>query len=238
MATKKSRPRKRKPRAASKPRPVEVELVVDRALRRRWQAQLTILGRSRHQGARAFDALWEAVAEIVEHDPPLYLAGGLASKKAFLAEHLGETERTASRNMRIAKYASPTEEERYGTSKIDAVLDWLEAKTGGELRGRLPVDFAKVRLHVERDGEPHRLGLDDLTVDEIEAATRELRRDRVKRPGNASPVVTAVTKHLRGKKLGKVTVRLAGGKLSLSGIPVDAFAAFVAALGKVDLPEP
>jgi hypothetical protein len=213
-----------------------VTLQVDRTLKRRWQAELETLERARRTGASAFDDLWESVAAIVEHDPPLYLAAGIATTKAFLERHVGESERTARRMMRIAKYASPAEENRYGTSKLDAILDYVEAKTGGPLKTRLPIDLGAIRLPVRRRGKPARLGLDDLTVAEITAETRKLLRSSDSPRGKPSPVVRAVTTRLRGKKLGQVTVRIRGDKLYLGAIPLDALDELLRALRGVKLP--
>jgi hypothetical protein len=100
----------------------------------------------------------------------------------------------------------------------------------------LPIDFGKLRISVERDGTGRRLSLDEATVDEIQAATRKLQRgDRRPHP-KASPVVLAVARVLTGKKLSGVSVRLAGGKLSLGAIPPAALAELGRALGRVKLP--
>jgi hypothetical protein len=113
-----------------------VDLKVDANLKRRWLELAGVLADAKRRGMSAFDELWEAVDEIANHDPPLYLAAGCATFKAFLEEHIGEDERTARRNMRVARFASPNEEATYGVSKIDAALSYLEAKTGEELRAR------------------------------------------------------------------------------------------------------
>lgn len=231
-ASSRTKPAQRPPRTA---RPAAVTITVDRALKQRWESAIAAIHAARREGAGAFDALWEAAAEIVEHEPPLYLAGGFATAKAFIQQQLGETERNARRNMRIAKFASPSEEAQYGTSKLDAALTLLEAKAG-ELKGRLPVDFAKLRIPVDRPGGDKTVSFEEATVQEILVAARRLQRgDKTKAP--ASPTVAAVTKALQSKSLKGVSVRVAGGKLSLGGIPLEAIGELSRALGKVKLPK-
>lgn len=220
---------------AARSRSSRVTVKIDRALRRRYEEQLAVVRRTARGAASAFDERWEAVAEILEHDPPLYLAGGYASARAFLQAQLGETLRSALRFVRVARYASPVEEARYGVAKLDAVLGYLEARTG-PLRGRLPVDFRKLRLSVRRDGRARRLAVADATVAEIRAAARALRRQAGAAGARQSPVVRAVTAALPRGPLSEVRVRLAAGRLSFTNLPLDALPAFAAALAQVELP--
>jgi hypothetical protein len=217
-------------------RPTEVKVEIDVALKKRWDELLKTVMEAKREGASAFDQLWEAAAAIVEHDPPLYLAGGVATAKAFFVQHLGENERTARRNMRVAKYASPAEEARFGTSKLDAALAYLEAKSGGALQGRLPVDFDKLRIPAERDGKPKSVLLADATVQEIAAATRKLSRQAHAPHPKASPVVAAVTKLFDTGALRGVSVRLAGGKVSIGSVPVEALTELGRALSRFKSP--
>jgi hypothetical protein len=218
-------------------RPVVVDLEVDRELRKRWQRALEVIKDAKREGASAFDVLWETVAEIIEHDPPLYLAGGVATAKDFLAQHLNETERTARRWMRVAKYASPAEEVRYGVSRLDAVIGYLEAKSGGALKGSLPVAFDKLKIPVDRDGKTVHLPLEEATVEAIHLATRKLNRAEQRPPRSASPALVAVTRELSKGKLRGVSARIAAGKLMLGAIPLDALADLADALRRMKLPE-
>jgi len=220
---------------AARIRSSRVTVQIDPALRRLYRKALAVVRRTARGAASAFDERWEAVAEILEHDPPLYLAGGYASARAFVRAELGETLRTALRCVRVAKYASPAEEARYGVAKLDAVLGYLEARTG-PLRGRLPVDFRKLRLPVRRDGRERRVGVAEASVGEIRAAARALRRRAGAEGSRQSPVVRAVAAALSSGPLSGVRVRLAAGRLSFSDVPIDQLPAFAAALAAVRLP--
>lgn len=237
-ATKKSASKPKPKPTGALSRPAHVEVEVDRALKVRWDKAIATLSASKQKGATAFDVLWETVSEIVEHDPPLFLAGGFSTAKAFLAAHFEETERSAYRNMRVAKYASPTEEARYGVAKLDLALTYIEAKLGAPAKGSLPVDFARMKIPVERDGEEKKLGLEEVTAQEIAAAARKLARTAKKAPSKASPLVAAFTKALSKGPLRAVTVRLSNGKLSFGGVDPAAISAFSQALAGVKLPTP
>ena len=92
---------------------------VDPSLKSAWtKLAAQIDGLSKHE-ASDFDALWEAVDRVVSHDPPLYLFGGFKNATEFFAERLHVDLRTATRNMRVARYASPADEATYGASNID-----------------------------------------------------------------------------------------------------------------------
>ena len=148
---------------------------VDADLKRRWLKVAGVVDDAKRRGMSAFDELWEAVHEIASHDPPLYLAAGCATFKAFLKEYVGEDERTARRNMRVARFASPNEEDKYGVSKIDAALSYLEAKAGEELKGRLPIAFERLKVPAAVEGVRKNVPFEEATVQQLAVATRELR---------------------------------------------------------------
>jgi len=216
---------------------VQVEIKVDRALKTKWDESVRAIQEAKREGAGAFDVLWETVGAVLDNDPPLYLAGGIATAREFLTKLVGENERTARRLVRVAKYASPAEEAKYGVSKLDAAIAFVEAKAGAPVKGRVPVAFAALRIPVERDGKALRASLEDALVEEIAAATRKLLRPHEAQP-SATPVVRAVTKSLDDAKVKGVRVTVSRGKLTLSGIPVETFAQVMKALGRTRLPAP
>jgi len=216
--------------------PAKVEVTVDRALKDRWEELLAKLTDAKHEGAGAFDVQWETVGAIVEHEPPLYLAGGFSTIRDFLEKHVGENERTARRFIRVAKYASPAEEAKYGVSKLDRAIAYVEAKAGGPAKERLPVAFDKLRVPVESGGKTTLLPLEKAKVEEIEAATRKLLRVGDKAaPAKASPLVKVVAAQLKSKSLQGVTVRVNGGKLFLGAIPPESLAELSAALLRIEV---
>lgn len=231
----KDRLTKERPTPSRRPtdRPVQVDVTVDRALKRAWEAALAELREASRAEARDWDRRYEAIGRILTHDPPLYLAGGMATAKAFIAKHVGENERQVWRWVRVAKHASPDEEAKYGVSKLDAILTLLAARAG-DVEGRLPVDFAKVRLTVTRDGKAVRLGLEDLSVDEIRRAATDEARAKAK-SATASAELRAVDAALRAAGL-RAKLRLAKGQLWFGAVPLASLKAFARALLAVRLP--
>ncbi len=62
--------------------------IIDRALERDWKRALSALESARSGEAEQWDAKWEAVDAILAHDPPLYLAAGLKTERAFRERYL------------------------------------------------------------------------------------------------------------------------------------------------------
>ncbi len=163
----------------SKVTPKDVKVAVDPSLKKAWDAIAKRIDAAEHEGASSFDELWEAAAEAVDHDPPLYVFGGYKTAAEFFKERLHTDVRTAQRNMRVARYASPAEEERYGTTNLDAALGWLEAKHG-PLNGRLPVAFDKLKISIEDKPTPFA----ELTAAQINAGGGADRVRRALREGD------------------------------------------------------
>jgi hypothetical protein len=231
----KTQPAKTKKKPAAPKGDAKVTVKVDRALKAAWDRAAATLETTKVQGARAWDQLWETVGDVLEHEPPLYLAGGFATAREFLAAYAeGTDERAARRNVRVAKVASPDEEVRYTVMKLDEALNYLEAKLGGPPRGRVPIDFEKLRIPVA--GHPAGRPLDEVTVQDLRAATRAL---DPKHAARSSPVVAELVRALGTVPAAKgVTVHYANGYVSLTHVPARAFRDVMRALAKATVPTP
>jgi hypothetical protein len=218
--------REEEARCSHRPHPV------DAGLARGWNKALAALDQARREGTRAYDLKYETVGSIIEHDPPLYLAGGVSSVVEFVARYLpGESRRSVLRDVRVAQYASPDEEKAFGTSNIDAAIDYLEAKHGKPRRVRIPVDFAKLRIETEEGRVP----FPKVSVDQIRAATRVLKRVDGPKKRKQSPVVTEIVKRLP-RSAREVTVHFTDGLVSLGRIPARMFVEVMRALTKAAVP--
>lgn len=208
----------------------------------RFRALLTQMQQSRRDESVGFDAYWEAVGAILDHE--LYVDGGFETADAFLRAVVKEKRRTALRMVRVAKYASPAEEAKYGTSVLDAALSFIEAKLGAPLEGKLPIDFAKLRIPTtrggksEKSGKPTLVPLAKASVQEITAATRALLRGTSKSRAHASPVEEMLRSAFRSNgALADVKVRVSQGLLHLGSVPLAALQHLVAILRDVSLEE-
>ncbi len=213
-----------------------VEVTVDRELKLAWERARTRLEKARREGASSFDELYQAADEIINHDPPYYLAGGIATTGEFIRVYLKEPPRTAMRNMRVARYASPAEEARYTTTKLDAALSYIEAKLAAPIDGRLPIALDKLRFDVERDGRARRVSLEEATVQDVNAATAEIRKRASKPHPKASPRLLALAKALDSKPLRAIQKRVAHDQVWLGRIPIAEWKPFVRALARVKFP--
>ncbi|HVY44982.1 MAG TPA: hypothetical protein VHB21_03845 [Minicystis sp.] len=231
MATKKKTSSKGRRGAKGGARARAIEIKVDAALATAWKKVVAVLDASSREGIRAWDRKYEAVGEILAHDPPLYLAGGMATARDFFKAYLpGETPRSILRSVRVAQYASPDEEARYGTSKIDAAIDYLEA-THGKAKGRIPVDFEKLRIPSGKTS----LAFPSATVAAVKTAARVAARNGRNPPHTKrSPIVVALAQALP-KAAKDVTIHDAGGRLTL-GIPLAHVAVVLRALARAQLP--
>lgn len=215
------------------PAATDVKVPVDRKLKAKWDKLSAAIDRALAEGSASFDSLWESVGDVIDHDPPLYVLGGYASAAEYLEQHLHQQPRTAFRWIRVARYATPSDETRYGTSVLDAVLGYLEASSG-PLKRALPIDFSRLKIPAERDGKTVKLPVEALTLTEINAATKAL----APTPGRSR--ASAAHKVLRSalatsKKLSAVQVQEQDGTASFRHVPMSAIREFGKALSKIKL---
>lgn len=218
MATKKKTVRRPAVTAA------DVAVKIDAKLKKRYDESMAVVEKALGEGARAFDELYETVEKILDSNPPLYVVGGHANSSEFCREVLKLEERTVRRWVRVAKFASPAEEERYGVTTLDAVLTYLE--TLNPLGNALPVAFDRLRIPVEQGGTVKRLAIEECTTREILAAAQKKRGGKGAE-GPKSPVRDALQKLFATfKSLSGVGVHEKAGVASFTRVPVAAINTF------------
>ncbi|HEY1959669.1 MAG TPA: hypothetical protein VGH28_28865 [Polyangiaceae bacterium] len=209
----------------------DVRVKVDPKLKKEYDALVAVISDSSRKEAEDFDRRWEAAAKVVEHE--LYVIGGYEDADPFFRAVMQEEPRNARRFMRVAKYASPSEETTYGTSKLDAALGFVEAKLGHPLaHPPLPVAFDKLRIPVGKGTK----GLETASVPEITAATSKLTASWHKKP--KTPAQSALAEQIaKIDSLGGVRVHERDGILSFTGVPLGAIHHFIRALTAAKLPK-
>ena len=192
-----------------------------------------VLEASRRKEASGFDAYYEALGEILEG--ALYVDGGWDTAKAFIRDVVKEPERTALRNVRVARHASPDEEAKYGVSLLDAALTLIEAKAGGPVKGPLPVRFDKLRVEVDGEGGvTKKTPLAEATVAQVLAHARALATGKGKARRRSSPEETAIAETLsKWKSLRSTSVHVADMKVRLGPVPLHSLPDLIRALRAV-----
>ena len=214
-----------------------VKVVVDTAKKKRFEALLGDMQSSKREEAGGFDAYWEAVGEILSGE--LYIAGGFATAEAFVRATVNMPLRSALRNVRVARHASPAEEARFGTALLDAALAFIEAKAGGPVGGPLPAAFEKLRIPVEgaAKGAAKTILLADATVEQVRAATRALLAGDKKASSKRSAAEQAIVTALHATSaLRSVQVSVRDGKVRIGAFPVASLGELGRALVGVRLP--
>lgn len=194
-------------------------MVVNEAMRRRYQVLLKDFRDAHGAELVRWDAAYEALDSMLRGDAPLYLAGGFKSARAFLASVLpGVALSTVRDGVRVARHFNADDEKRYGVRKLALLLDYLEAESGAELP-RVRIDPATTKVDVA-DG---RTAFASLTFDEMRDVARRKRGAKA-RSGTDTPAVLALRATFGGGGLGNVAVQCRGGRWSLGRIEERQFA--------------
>ncbi len=206
---------------------------VDRKLKALYDEAMAKLHAAQSEGAHAWDDRYEALGAIIEHEPPLYLAAGFSTDLDFITS-VGEDKTSLYRNVRVAKYASPVEIERYGASRLDLAIALVEAQNGGPLKARTPIAFEKLRFTVKVAGKLATKSFGDLKVEDLRAALA-LAKGREARSKQASPVSLALTQAFKKAKVKDVTFTASAKRLVVR-LPLDQVARVGAVLASLRLP--
>ena len=215
-ATKPSTPKK-----ATSPHPASTptEVTVDKALKARWSEALERYRRARTDETEGWDARYEALGDILESDPPYYLAGGYKSAAAFLkAEVPDQDERTVRMYIRVARYFDPEDEARFGVAKLDLLLRYLEAAGGVPLApAKVHPDRQKIKVPATKGMKT--IALAEATAEDLRKAARAAANKGGKPAASVSPAVRTLRDVLGKAKLEAVAVRVRSGHVDLGGIP-------------------
>lgn len=223
-------------RRVSKPKPLTPDEIVDQTLKREYERAMKALEAASEAETEQWDAKWEAVGVILDHDPPLYLAGGFRDLKGFARKHLqGAAPETIRTSVRVAKHFDPAAEKLHGTARLALLLDYLEAGDG-----KLPavaIDPARTRVRVRRGRAFEPVRFPQLTFDELRAAVRHAKGgSKGARAADPAPLA-AVRQQLSEGGFAGVTLRGTAARYDVLGIGYDDSAALHRALAKAKLPK-
>ncbi len=205
---------------------------VNKVLKTKWEKAIATYRGARDAESSGWDDRYEALGDIIEAEPPLYLAGGYSTIKAFLAaEAPGETERSVRRAVRVARHFDPADEAKHGVAKLEALLDYLAAH-GGESKVPAKLDLSKQRVRLPQGKSYQMRPFAELTLAELRRAARSKAGAGADDRANASPEVKRWKAVLVKAKLAQVAVSMRGGLLTFSGIAPELVKKVGAVLGK------
>ena len=199
-------------------------VAVNSALKKRYATHLAAFQSARADELSGWDAAYEALDAILSAEPPLYLAGGFKTAKAFLATVLpGVAPSTVRDSIRVARHFDPQDEKKHGTSKLALLLDYLEARANGPLpRAQINPDTTKIQASDDRRGT-----LADFSYDELRDAVRRQSRTRAR---TDPPEVRALRAVFSAKGLGNVALARSDGRWSFGRVEDRQLADLAAAL--------
>lgn len=214
--------------------PNDVLVPVDPSLKKRWTTLAARVDALAGKDTRAWDELWEAAGEIVDSEPPLFLFGGYKNAAEFFVERMKVDRATGYRSVRVARYASPAEELRYGVAKLDAALSFIEAKLGPLTKPPLPIAFDRLKFTVGKGKNARTLTFDEATAADIKSATRTLSAAPAR---GTSKVAAAFGKSFADSEaLADIRVTERGGLVSFVRVPLASIGRFASAIGRTKLP--
>jgi len=200
-------------------------VLVNKAMLARYDALLRAFREAQGTELGGWDAAYEALDSLLHSEPPLFIAGGYKTAKAFLAAVLpGVALSTVREGVRVARHFNAEDEKAYGVRKLALLIDYLEAESGTELP-RVRIDLAKTKVDVGG----RRVLFTSLTFDEMRDVVRK-KKSAKGRAGTDLPEVRALRRVFGGSGLGNVAVQCRGERWSLGRIEERQFADLGAAL--------
>ena len=165
--------------ASSATQPVVVK--VDANLKRLYQAAVHLLASATAAGAIAWHRKYETVADIIEHKPPLYLAGGFSTDAAFCTAILDESQQSVIRSIKVAKLASAGDVAKFSPTKLSYAIAYVEAKNKAPIEGRGAIDFDTLKIQYKHGNKTVTKSLLTITRPELLEAIGQV-------SGHAKPV--------------------------------------------------
>jgi hypothetical protein len=209
------------------------QALVDKALRKRYQDAMARYRQALDDESAGWDTRYEVLGEIIHATPPYYLAGGYSTVGSFLkAEVPGESKRSITTAIRVARSFDPEDESRFGISNLDALLSYLEAEAGGSL-GRAKLHPGRQKIRVREGKSTKQVPFAQATREQVKAATRAAQGKASGSGAKLPPAVAALKRALAQAGLADVAVSMRGGKVALSGIATDCFVALARVLKSV-----
>lgn len=199
--------------------------------RKEYTALLHEIEVAEYDELRGWDRKWEAIARVFEKKY-FVLDDDAPTAPSWVKKHTSDDYRSALRNARVATVASPEEEKRFTTTKIDIAIGIeLEKQAKAASKAKVAFDpkkaaekiaLSKLRYSVVRDGKKRELDLEAITPNELRAIAtgKPVGEKRPKEP--MSKEGKRVERALRAnKRLNGVTVSEGDNELAFGKVRFD-----------------
>ena len=210
-----------------------VVVKVDPNLKRLWLAALQALAAASAAGAVAWNKKYEAVDSIIQHVPPLYMAGGFATDAAFCDGMLQETQQSVLRNIKIARLATPAEIAKFSVTTLKYAIAYVEAKTKALITHRGAIDFETLKIQFKHGDKTVSRSLQTATREELLEAIGQL-SGRAK-PAKQSPAAKAAVAAVKDAAVEGVQATATKTQLVLR-VPYERLGEFCKALSGFKVP--
>lgn len=188
----------------------------DRALKEKWERELAVYTAAVARDAKAFDQKYEAIARIIDHDPPLYLAAGCKTFHDFVTKYVHEDDTVVRKWVEVAKLASPKEEALWSPSRLALLLGYLRATSvDGKLLKKFQWDKIMVNIAPKGREEKFIRGV-DATLDQLRSARTYALQRLGKTPPGTSSVAKQLLHQLQSAGADNVSVRYHDGSYTVT----------------------
>ena len=210
-----------------------VVVKVDPTVKRLYLAAIQALAAAAAAGAVAWHKKYEAVAGILEHTPPLYLAGGFATDAAFCESMLQETQQSVLRNVKTAKLATSTEVMKYTPTRLRYAIAYVELKNKAPIEARGDINFDTLKIQFKQGDKTVSKPLATVTSAELQEAISQLEGHT--KPAKQSPVAKAAVAAVKEAHVEGVQATATKTQLVLR-VPYEGLAALCKALADFKVP--
>ncbi len=214
--------------------PDAVVVKIDAALKRLYAEAIAQLDDAKTAGGAAWYKRYSTTASIVQHVPPLYLAGGFATEKEFFAAKLQETPQSVNRNMRVAHLATVAEVEKHTPTRLLLAISYVEAKTKQPIKDRGSIDFDTLKIQLKRSGKIITKLFGAFSYTDLREAVAQVSEGTTK-PNKQTPAGKAITEALKASGVKEAKATVTKTKVTLR-VPLEGLPAIIKALGDFKLP--
>ena len=215
--------------------PDAVVIKINAALKKLYAQAIGQLDETDSAGAEAWHRRYEVIRTIIEHSPPLYLAGGFATAGDFFTGKIKETRQTVYRGIRVAKLATAHEVATFTAARLSFAIAYVEARDKKPLKNRGDVDFSALQIHFKRDGKSYSKSLNDIAYADHAYAVGQATGHH-SMPTKQTPVAKAVTAAVKASGVKDVKATVSKKTLTLR-IPLAGISAVGRQLAGFKLPE-